>query len=165
MSGTLTGRFPASAYGFSAAGKYGSCLPVETGQREFQMALLQIDFLRVADAYRHYERDYPPPTRPCSPNMRKGDQRVQGALPASWRVWKLYGLARRQGFRHGRRTRIWPYSCLLETTSFTLTIRFEMYGSFIGKELIEFTRKTFPLSQKREDTLLQGAFYGDTAHW
>ena len=36
----------------------------------------------------------------------------------------------------------------------------EMYGSFIGKELIEFTRKTFPLSQKREDTFIAGLSMG-----
>lgn len=32
----------------------------------------------------------------------------------------------------------------------------ELYGEFIGKELVEFTRKLFPLSDKREDTFIAG---------
>ena len=32
----------------------------------------------------------------------------------------------------------------------------ELYGEFIGKELVEFTRKLFPLSDKREDTFIIG---------
>ena len=34
------------------------------------------------------------------------------------------------------------------------------YGTFIGKELVEFTRKTFPLSTKREDTFIGGLSMG-----
>lgn len=30
----------------------------------------------------------------------------------------------------------------------------QMYGQFIGEELVEFTRKTFLLSDKREDTFI-----------
>jgi S-formylglutathione hydrolase FrmB len=36
----------------------------------------------------------------------------------------------------------------------------EKYGTFIRKELVEFTRKTFPLSQKREDTFIGGLSMG-----
>ena len=35
-----------------------------------------------------------------------------------------------------------------------------MYGEFIGKELVEFTRKTFPLSAEREDTFIGGLSMG-----
>lgn len=35
-----------------------------------------------------------------------------------------------------------------------------MYSEFIGKELVEFTRKTFPLSMKREDTYIAGLSMG-----
>ena len=34
------------------------------------------------------------------------------------------------------------------------------YGKFIGEELIEYTRKTFPLSDKREDTFIAGLSMG-----
>ena len=36
----------------------------------------------------------------------------------------------------------------------------DRYGEFIGKELVEFTRKTFPLSGKREDTYIGGLSMG-----
>lgn len=36
----------------------------------------------------------------------------------------------------------------------------ELYGEFIGKELVEFTRKLFPLSDKREDTFIAGLSMG-----
>lgn len=36
----------------------------------------------------------------------------------------------------------------------------EMYGEFIGKELVEFTRELFPLSHKREDTFIAGLSMG-----
>lgn len=35
-----------------------------------------------------------------------------------------------------------------------------MYGTFIHKELVEFTRKSFPLSRKREDTFIGGLSMG-----
>lgn len=35
-----------------------------------------------------------------------------------------------------------------------------LYSEFIGKELVEFTRKTFPLSTKREDTYIAGLSMG-----
>lgn len=35
-----------------------------------------------------------------------------------------------------------------------------LYGEFIGRELVEVTRKMFPLSQKREDTFLAGLSMG-----
>ncbi len=35
-----------------------------------------------------------------------------------------------------------------------------MYGEFIGRELVEFTRKTFPLSRKKEDTYIGGLSMG-----
>ncbi len=35
-----------------------------------------------------------------------------------------------------------------------------MYGSFISKDLVEFTRKSFPLSTKREDTFIGGLSMG-----
>lgn len=35
-----------------------------------------------------------------------------------------------------------------------------MYGEFIGKELVEITRKMFPLSRKREDTFIGGLSMG-----
>lgn len=38
--------------------------------------------------------------------------------------------------------------------------RGDMYGDFIGRELIEFTRKMFPLSSKREDTMIGGISMG-----
>lgn len=34
------------------------------------------------------------------------------------------------------------------------------YGSFIAKDLVEFTRKSFPLSRKREDTFIGGLSMG-----
>ena len=37
---------------------------------------------------------------------------------------------------------------------------YAMYGEFVGKELVEFTRKTFPLSEKREDTFIGGLSMG-----
>lgn len=36
----------------------------------------------------------------------------------------------------------------------------ELYGEFIGRELVEFTRKLFPLSRKREDTFIAGLSMG-----
>lgn len=36
----------------------------------------------------------------------------------------------------------------------------EKYGEFIGKELVEFTRDLFPLSDKREDTFIAGLSMG-----
>ena len=36
----------------------------------------------------------------------------------------------------------------------------ELYGEFIGRELVEFTRKLFPLSKKREDTFIAGLSMG-----
>lgn len=35
-----------------------------------------------------------------------------------------------------------------------------MYAEFIGRELVEFTRKTFPLSDKKEDTYIGGLSMG-----
>ena len=35
-----------------------------------------------------------------------------------------------------------------------------LYGSFIAKDLIEFTRRSFPLSRKREDTFIGGLSMG-----
>lgn len=35
-----------------------------------------------------------------------------------------------------------------------------LYGEFVGKELVEFTRKIFPLSDKREDTFIGGLSMG-----
>lgn len=35
-----------------------------------------------------------------------------------------------------------------------------MFGEYIGRELVEFTRKTFPLSHKREDTFIGGLSMG-----
>ncbi len=35
-----------------------------------------------------------------------------------------------------------------------------LYGQFIGEELVEFTRKLFPLSDKREDTFIGGLSMG-----
>lgn len=35
-----------------------------------------------------------------------------------------------------------------------------MYGDYIGRELVEFTRKSFPLSRKREDTYIGGLSMG-----
>lgn len=35
-----------------------------------------------------------------------------------------------------------------------------MYGQYIGKELVEFTRRSFPLSHKREDTYIGGFSMG-----
>ena len=35
-----------------------------------------------------------------------------------------------------------------------------LYGTYIGKELVDFTRRTFPLSAKREDTLIGGLSMG-----
>lgn len=36
----------------------------------------------------------------------------------------------------------------------------DMYGKLIGEELVEFTRNTFPLSHKREDTFIGGLSMG-----
>lgn len=36
----------------------------------------------------------------------------------------------------------------------------DFYGEFVGKELVEFTRKTFPLSRKRENTYIGGLSMG-----
>ncbi len=36
----------------------------------------------------------------------------------------------------------------------------DRYGEFIGKELVEFTRRTFPLSRRREDTYIGGLSMG-----
>lgn len=36
----------------------------------------------------------------------------------------------------------------------------EMYGTFIGEDLVEFTRRSFPLSRKREDTFIGGLSMG-----
>jgi putative tributyrin esterase len=36
----------------------------------------------------------------------------------------------------------------------------ELYGEFVGRELIETTRRMFPLSQKREETVLAGISMG-----
>ena len=36
----------------------------------------------------------------------------------------------------------------------------KMYGSYIGEELVEITRKMFPLSRKREDTFIGGLSMG-----
>lgn len=38
--------------------------------------------------------------------------------------------------------------------------RGELYAEFIGKELVEFTRKMFPLSSRREDTFIGGLSMG-----
>jgi len=35
-----------------------------------------------------------------------------------------------------------------------------MYGEYIGKELVDFTRNIFPLSEKREDTIIAGISMG-----
>ena len=35
-----------------------------------------------------------------------------------------------------------------------------LYGTYIGKELVDFTRRTFPLSAKREDTFIGGLSMG-----
>ncbi len=35
-----------------------------------------------------------------------------------------------------------------------------MYGDFVGREVVEFTRKSFPLSHKREDTYIGGLSMG-----
>ena len=40
------------------------------------------------------------------------------------------------------------------------TQRDDMYGEFIGRELVEFTRKIFPLSDDREDTIIGGISMG-----
>lgn len=37
---------------------------------------------------------------------------------------------------------------------------YAMYGEFIGKELVDITRKMFPLSDKREDTFIAGLSMG-----
>lgn len=36
----------------------------------------------------------------------------------------------------------------------------DMFGKFIGEELVEFTRRTFPLSERREDTFIGGLSMG-----
>ncbi|MCI8894801.1 MAG: acetylesterase [Lachnospiraceae bacterium] len=36
----------------------------------------------------------------------------------------------------------------------------DRYGEFVGRELVEFTRKTFPLSREREDTYIGGLSMG-----
>ena len=38
--------------------------------------------------------------------------------------------------------------------------RSDMYGEFIGRELVEFTRKVFPLSRERDDTIIGGISMG-----
>lgn len=38
--------------------------------------------------------------------------------------------------------------------------RLDMYSQLIGRELVEFTRKVFPLSDKREDTIIGGISMG-----
>ena len=38
--------------------------------------------------------------------------------------------------------------------------RGDMYGEFIGRELVDFTRSIFPLSDKREDTIIAGVSMG-----
>lgn len=38
--------------------------------------------------------------------------------------------------------------------------RGDMYGAFIGSEIVDFTRKMFPLSAKREDTIIGGISMG-----
>ncbi len=38
--------------------------------------------------------------------------------------------------------------------------RLDMYSQLIGKELVEFTRRVFPLSTKREDTIIGGISMG-----
>ena len=38
--------------------------------------------------------------------------------------------------------------------------RDDMYGEFIGQELVDFTRKMFPLSVKRDDTIIAGISMG-----
>ena len=35
-----------------------------------------------------------------------------------------------------------------------------LYGTFIGKELVDFTRRSFPLSDRREDTFIGGLSMG-----
>lgn len=37
---------------------------------------------------------------------------------------------------------------------------YAMYGEFVGKELVDFTRRTLPLSNKREDTFIGGVSMG-----
>lgn len=37
---------------------------------------------------------------------------------------------------------------------------YAMYGEFVGKELVQFTRRTFPLSDKRESTFIGGVSMG-----
>lgn len=36
----------------------------------------------------------------------------------------------------------------------------DMYGDFIGRELVDFTRRAFPLSHRREDTVIAGISMG-----
>ena len=38
--------------------------------------------------------------------------------------------------------------------------RTDMYGELVGRELVEFTRRIFPLSNKREDTIIAGISMG-----
>jgi S-formylglutathione hydrolase FrmB len=38
--------------------------------------------------------------------------------------------------------------------------RGDLYGEFIGRELVEFTRRVFPLSRKRDDTIIGGISMG-----
>ncbi len=38
--------------------------------------------------------------------------------------------------------------------------RSDLYGEFIGRELVEFTRRIFPLSQKKEETIIGGVSMG-----
>ena len=40
------------------------------------------------------------------------------------------------------------------------TQRGDLYGEFIGRELVDFTRRVFPLSDKREDTIIGGISMG-----
>ena len=40
----------------------------------------------------------------------------------------------------------------------------DMFGEFVGKELVAFTRKLLPLSNKREDTFIAGLSMGALVH-
>ena len=39
------------------------------------------------------------------------------------------------------------------------------YSTYVGKELVEVTRKMLPLSTKREDTFIGGFPWGDMEHY
>lgn len=43
--------------------------------------------------------------------------------------------------------------------------RMTFYSTYVGKELVEVTRKMLPLSTKREDTFIGGISMGDMAHY